>query len=223
MDSSLLNPRDNWPNSEEWDVAAGDDARLAPDAERAVRALLDAPPLSDAGPPPPARLIALLGLMRALDQALVGGVLGNVRSNALRVAASRLPREDTRKAPIRRSTLGELEARFEGFPTHRVEEVAVAAGDGKLAARHVAPASAAVMLALFGRSWETAGRRIDRSIAIEPLSDEDVEALVVDLAEIAATRKDLEAGRIVEAARITRLERASIAALGRLGRIPAGP
>ena len=84
----------------------------------------------------------------------------------------------------------------------------------------MAPAEAAVLLALFGRSWETAGRRIDRSIAVEPLSDEDIEALVVDLAEIAATRKELEAGRLVEAVRITRMERACIAALGRLGRIP---
>jgi len=203
-------------------AAAGPAACLPADAERAVRALLESPPLQDEGPPPPERLIALLGLMRALDGALVERVLGNVRKQACRVAASRLPREDTRKAPLQRAMMAALEAQFAAFPAHRAEDVAVAAAEGKLVARHVAPAEAAVLLTLFGRSWQVAGRTLERSIALEPLSDADVIAIINDLGEIAATRRDLEAGRAVEGARITRLEQGTIAVLGRLGRVADG-
>jgi hypothetical protein len=181
---------------------------------------MDAAPLPQAGPPPPERLIALLGLMRALDEALVRAVLGHVRKHAVQVGASRLPRDDTRKAPLKRAAAEQLEATFPGFPLHRLDEVSTAAGEGKLAARHVKPLEAAVLLALFGRSWQVLGRQLDRSIGIEPLEDEDVEAVVRDLIELAAIRRDLEAGKPVAAAEITRLERATIAVLGRLGRVP---
>ena len=200
---------------------AGPKAMLPPDAERAVRALLEAPPLPETGPPAPARLIALMGLLRALDETLSRAVLGNVRTSAVQVAASRLPRDDTRKAPVRRAALQELETRFPGFPLNRLEEVATAAAEGKLAARHMKPADAAIVLALFARDWQILGRDVDRSIAIEPLEDEDVEQVVRHLIDLAPIRHDLEAGHPVEAARITRLERAAIAILGQLGRVPA--
>jgi hypothetical protein len=202
-------------------AAAGPGALLSPAGERAVRALLDAPPVPSAGPPPPQRLIALLGLLRTLDESLVQSVLGNLRKQPVEVGASRLPREDTRKAPLKRAVFEELEARFPGFPSHRVEEIASAAAGGKLAARHMAPLDAAVVLALFARSWHVLGRDLTRSIRVEPLEDEDVEAVVRELIALAGIRRELEAGRPVAAGDITRLERATIAVLGRLGRVPA--
>ena len=144
-----------------------------------------------------------------------------MRKNACRVASSRLPRSDTRKAPLKPTLMAQLEATFQGLPTHRIEAVSDAAAAGKLVARFAVAADVAVLLALFGRSWSAGGHAVERSIAVEPLSDTDIEALVGDLIEIAAVRRDLEAGRMVEAVRVTRLEQGSIAVLGRLGRLPS--
>ncbi len=190
-------------------AAAGDEAKLPPDAEAAVRALMQSPPLPEAGPPPPQRLVALMGLLRSLDGLLERAVLPRARTNACRVAASRLPREATRKAPLRRPFVAQLEARFEEFPMHRVEALAGDVGAGKLAKRNANPADAAVLLALFGPA-----------MGLAPLDDAEVEAAAADLGLIAAVRRDLERGGMVEPARITRLEQASIAVLGRLGRVP---
>lgn len=200
-------------------AAAGREGALAPEDERAVRALLQAPPLPEMGPPPPGRLVALMGVLQALDAALAGRVLPRAQTNATRVAASRLPREATRKAPLLRSLTAHLEARFPGFPTHRAEEVATAAADGKLAARHANAADGAVLLALFGRRWNAGGRDLERIVDLAPLTDEEVEALVVELGSIAGIRKQLEAGQTIDAVRMTRLEQALVAVLGRLGRV----
>jgi len=204
-------------------AAAGPEGRLEPDAERAVRTLLQSSLLPEEGPPPPDRLVALLGLLRALDLALATKVIEKVRLNACRVASSRLPREDTRKAPLKSTLMAQLEATFPALPKHRTEAVAEAAAAGKLVARFAVAADVAVLLALFGRSWTAGGHAVERSIALEPLSDDDVEALVHDLSEIAAARRDLEAGRAVETVRVTRLEQGCIAVLGRLGRISGEP
>nr|MDJ0521563.1 hypothetical protein [Planctomycetota bacterium] len=200
-------------------AAAGREAVLAPDDERAVRALLQAPPLSEMGPPPPARLVALMGVLKALDGALAERVLPLAQSNATRVAGSRLPRENTRKAPLVRSVTAQMEGRFAGFPTHRVEEVAGAATDGKLVARFANAADTAVLLALFGRRWNAGGRDVERVVDLGPLTDEEIEELVRELSSIAVIRKQLESGKSMEPARITRLEQALVAVLGRLGRV----
>lgn len=202
-------------------AAAGQDAVLSPDAERAVRALLQAPPLPEMGPPPPARLIALMGVLKALDSALAECVLPKGQTNAVRVAGSRLPRERTRKAPLVRALTAQLESRFAGFPTHRTEEVAASATAGKLVARHANAADMAVLLALLGRRWNAGGRDIERSVDLGPLTDAEVEELIGELASIAVIRKQLEAGKLVEAAKVTRLEQACVAVLGRLGRVDA--
>jgi hypothetical protein len=138
----------------------------------------------------------------------------------VRVAASRLPRERTRKAPLLRSLLAQLEARFKAFPTHRAAEVAEAAAQGKLAARHATAADVAALLALLGRPWNAAGVPVERALDLAPLEDAEVEALVGDLCALAAVRRDLEAGRTVEAPRMARLEKAALGVLGRLGRVP---
>ncbi len=200
-------------------AAGGSEAHLAPEDEKAVRALLSAPPLPEMGPPPPARLVALMGVLQALDRALAKRVLPLAQTNGVRVAASRLPRETTRKAPLLRGVTAQLEQRFRGFPSHRVEEISAAASDGKLANRHANASDIAVLLALFGRRWNAGGRDIERMVDLPPLTDEDVEELVRELTTIAAVRKQLESGKLPEAVRMTRLERACVAVLGQLGRI----
>jgi hypothetical protein len=79
---------------------------------------------------------------------------------------------------------------------------------------------AAILLAVFGRRFQAAGHVVERPLALAPLDEDDVAALVEDLAQVASVRRDLEAGGTVDAGRLTRMERACIAALGRLGRVP---
>jgi hypothetical protein len=198
-------------------AAAGGEAQLDADAEAAVRALMQSPPLPDAGPPPPQRLVALMGLLRSLDRALERTVVARAATNACRVAASRLPRESTRKAPIRRRLVAELERRFADLPAHRLEPVAQDVAGGRVASRLANAADAAVLLALFARAQ--GGRP---ALDLAPLDAAAIDALIDDLGAIAAVRRDLERGGSVEAARITRLEQASIATLGRLGRLGHG-
>ncbi|MDA1196278.1 MAG: hypothetical protein O2894_14005, partial [Planctomycetota bacterium] len=194
---------------------------LAPEHEKVVRALLDAPPLPQAGPPPPARLVALLGVLRALDRALVEQLLARAQTSTLQVAARGLPRENTRKAPLVRHVAIQLTQAFPQLPVQRAEEIATATAHAKLAARHLDTGGAAVLVALLGRKWNAGGQPISDALRLTPLSAEEVEALVGELSTIAAVRRDLEAGRTVEAARIARLEHAALAVLARLDRLPA--
>lgn len=200
-------------------AAGGEQARLDPEAERAVRALLQSPPLPQEGPPPPERTVALLGLLQALDAGLAKRLLSRLTTNACRVAASRLPRESTRKAPLRRALAEALAAAFPEFPAHRLEPVSRDLAEGRLGTRHANPADVAVALALIGRDAPLGGEALRRAIDLESLTGEDVAALVRDLCQVAAVRRDLERGAAVDAARITRLEQSAIAVLGRLGRL----
>lgn len=195
-------------------AAAGGDAKLHPDDEAAVRALVQAPPLAERGPPPPQRLVALMGLLRALDAALARTLASRASTNACRVAASRMPREATRKAPLARRFVADLAAAFPDLPVHRLEAVAADAAAARITARHARAADAAALLALLGR-----GPPARRALALDPLDARDVDALIEGLCAVAAVRRDLERAADVEPARITRLEQASVAALGRLGRL----
>ena len=72
---------------------------------------------------------------------------------------------------------------------------------------------------MIGRNWRFGGQDRRRAMDLEPLTNADVEELMQDLADHARVRKALETGQMVDAAEATRLERASIAILGRLGRL----
>ncbi|MDJ0974591.1 MAG: hypothetical protein QNJ98_09045 [Planctomycetota bacterium] len=200
-------------------AAAGAEAKLTADAEKAVRALVEAPPVPAEGLPPPARMVALLGLVRAVDAEVVRTLLPRASTAACRVAASQVPREKTRKAPVKRDLLLVLENEFADFPAHRVDDVAQAAADGKLSAKHMRPMDAAALLAVLGRTWRYAGQHIRRALDLEPLTDADIEELIGALAELAVVRRALEGGQAVEPAGIATLERAGVAILGRLGRL----
>lgn len=198
---------------------AGPDARLVPSAEKAVRALLDAPPLTDgAAAPPPQRSIAWMGLLKAVDEEVARTLLPRAKTPASRVQASQLPREATRKAPPRRDLLTAIEQAFEDFPTQRVGDVARQVADRKLGAKLPA-LDAAALLAVVGRTWRFGGQDRRRAMNLDPLDNAEVEALMQDLADHASVRKGLETGQAVDEVGFTRFERASIAILGRLGRL----
>lgn len=200
-------------------AGAGADARLSPEAERAVRALLAAPPLPEAGTAPPARTIALLGVLKAFDAELLRVLLPRLSSGALREAAQALPREDTRKAPVRRDLVAALEAALPGFPAGRLEEVVDDVAHGKAGRKRCVPLDAVVLLSVFGRSLLVGGFKGARALRLEPWTDDDVLAACRDLLDLAQVRRDLDAGKGVEAPALTRLERAAVALLGRLGRL----
>lgn len=200
-------------------AGAGDAARLSPEAEKAVRTLLAAPPMPATGTAPPARTVALLGLLRAFDAELVRALLPRLAPGALRAAALALPREDSRKAPVRKDVVLALEAALPGFPANRLEEVVADVASGKAGRKRCVPLDAAVLLMLFGRTFVVGGFKAERALSLAPWTDDDVRASAADLLEVAAVRRDLEAGRGADAAALTRLERAAVALLGRLGRL----
>ena len=196
---------------------AGEGAKLGNAAEKAVRALLDAPPLTD-GAPPPARTVAWMGLLKAVDEEIVRALLPRAKTPVARVQASQLPREDTRKAPVRRDLIAALEQRFPDFPAHRLSDVAKAVADNKLGAK-LPPADASALVAAVGRTWRFGGQDRKRAMDLDPLTNGDAEELIQDLADHARIRKSLETGSMIDSLEATRLERASIAILGRLGRL----
>ncbi len=201
------------------EACAGRGATLAPDAEKAVRMLMAAPPVPESGPPPPDRIVPLMGLLRAVDTELERVLPSRATTSHSRVTASQVPRETTRKAPVKKDFAGRLAVEFEDFPVQRLSDVADAAANGKLTHKHYTPFDAAVLLALLGRAWRHGGRDVDRSMELDPLGAADVNELIEDLCVFQSVRRDLESGAEVSAERMTRMERAGIAVLGRTGRL----
>ena len=188
-------------------LAAGPDAQLDAKAEAAVRAVLAAPPWAESGPPTPARLVALLGLLQALDRTVAERLAPRLAARTLPDAARALAREATRKAPLKRSVTEPLQRAFPDLAVHRLDDLAASLGRGKLDPRKLLLGDAAVLVAAFRKDLDLA-----------PLGAPDVDALVQALATVARLRHDLEAGRPLAATDLTRLEHATIAVLGRIGR-----
>ena len=202
----------------DWGAVATEAGVLRPEAERAVGTLSMASPVVGTTCPPD-RTVAWMGLFKVLDAHLKELVAGRCRSHPVQAAARRLPRDDTRKAPIKKAVLQTLTAQFEGFPGHRVNAVADLLSQGKADARLGQPTDALVVIALVGRSWSAAGVDMPPALVLAPLNEIDVNALIGELGEVAKTRKLLESGRPIDAPQATRMERALVAALARLGRV----
>ncbi len=196
----------------------GGEGTLPPEAEPAVRALLRAPAVHEDGRLPPERAVALLGVLRALEELLGSRVLPRLGTAAVRHAARALPREATRKAPLRARLVEGLADEVPGLPFGSAGDLARDLAAGKRLPR-LGPAEVAVLLALFARTWSIAGARGEAPLPRGTLEDADVEALVADLATVARLEPGLASGQAIPAAEVTRLECAAVGAIGRLARM----
>lgn len=190
---------------------------LTAEAERAVSALALAGPLQDT--PSPTRAVAWMGLFKELDRLLKEIVAARCRSHPCQAAARRLPRDDTRKAPLKTAVLQTLTAQFHGMSEHRIDPVADLLAHGKADPRLGRPEDAAIVIALVGRRWNAAGVDMPPALVLAPLSDLDVNTLIADLVTLAGIRRTLESGGAPTAADAARMERACVSALARLGRV----
>jgi hypothetical protein len=125
-----------------------------------------------------------------------------------------------RKAPPRKEVLAALERDVPGLPVQRVDRLADEVAAGKVATRALDAPTVALLLALFGRSWTSGSARAERVLALGDWTDEEAVESAKDLLDVGAVRRELEAGKAVDAVGLTRLERAAVALLGRLGRVP---
>jgi hypothetical protein len=199
---------------------AGAAARLSPAAEKAVRALLAAPPLPDAGAAPPQRTIALLGLLKAFDDELARVLIPRLSRGALKAAAAALPRQDSRKAHLKPELVAALTAELAGLAVARLEDLVEDLVRGKAGRRRANAEDAALLLALFARTFVVGGWKAEPALDVAPLTEAEARSLAGDLVQVADVRRRLEAGAGIDAASLTRLERAAVSALGHLGRLP---
>ena len=198
---------------------AGQDAALGPEAERAVQALLQAPGVPPDGQVPPPRMVAWLGLFRVLDETLRDLVVKRASTNPVRVHAGRIPRETTRKAPVKTSVREQLRQSFDGYPVQRLDAVSSDLAAGKVPARYANAGDAAVILSLVGRTWAAAGQHLPRALVLAPLSEDEVNLVIADLVTIARLRQRIEGGETPAPTDLRAMERALIAVLGRFGRV----
>ena len=196
------------------------DVALAPAIDGAVRAYLSAAARSpDASAP--TRLIGAMGVFRAIDAELAR-VIGKALSEpGARLAAQRVPRESSRKAPVRREVIAALEAAVPGFPGHRVGDVLETIAAGKPGRDTTKPPDVAVVLAFLGRRWAKAAGFGERVLPLGVLTDEDITSMVGDVVELAAIRGALDQGRDPGPAWDARFEAAAFRLLGRFALLPA--
>jgi hypothetical protein len=140
--------------------------------------------------------------------------------SAPRAVAAVVPREASRKAPVRREVVAAVRAAVPEFPVHRIDDVLDAVARGKATAAHLRPPDAAVGFAFFGRRWPAAGGFGDRALGLGDWTDEDVVATVEDLLALHAIEQALERGRDPGPDWPARLEAAAFALLERLARAP---
>ncbi len=196
------------------------DVALAPAIDGAVRAYLSAAakfPDTTA----PERMIGAMGVFRAIDAELARVISPSLSDPGARLAAQRIPRESSRKAPVRREVIATLEEAIPGFPGHRVGDVLDAIAAGKPERDTVKPPDVAVVLALLGRRWPKAAGFGERVLPLGALTDADVTSMVVDVVELAAVRSALDRGRDPGPGWDARFEAAAFRLLGRFAILPA--
>ncbi len=194
------------------------DVPLAPAVDAAVRAYVVAS-AKEADPMAPTRLLATMGVLKAVERELERVLGPALERSEAKVTATQVPRESSRKAPVRREVIAALEAAIPGFPGHRVTEVLDAVALGKPGKDAVRPPDAAVVLAVLGRRWPMAKGFGDRALPLGPLTDEDVLGAVRDVVDLASLRQALDRGRDPGPDGPARFEAAAFGLLRRLARI----
>ncbi len=169
---------------------------------------------------PPGRLLALHGVLQVLERQLVPPLVAALGSSTAKFRAGGIPREKTRKAPVKQALTRALETAWPGLDTTRLGDLGKAVQTGRLKEKDVGLLPAALLLAVFGRTSAPGGFRLERAIDLAPLSDSDVAALVAEVLDVAAGRQALHAAPTIDATTLTRMECGAIAALGKLGRLP---
>ena len=193
---------------------------LPPEADAAVRAYVLAAGKHD-DPLAPPRLVATMGVFRAVDREL-SRVLGpDVASSGARVTARAVPREASRKAPVHREVLAALAAAVPGFPVHRGTEVLDAVADGKVVPTMLRPPDVAVVLAVLGRRWPGGKPFGDRALGLPTWTEDDVLTSVRDVLRLAEVRSALEKGRDPGEGWSAGFEAAAFGLLSRLARAAA--
>ncbi len=196
------------------------EAPLAPAVDAAVRAYVVAA-AQEPDPMAPARLLAVMGVWKAVERELARVLAPALERSEARVTAAAVPRESSRKAPVRREVIAALEAAIPGFPGHRVTEVIDGLSEGRPGRDVARPPDAAVVLAILGRRWPVARGFGDRALPLGSWTDEDVLGAVRDVVDLAAFRQTLDRGRDPGPDGAQRFETAAFGLLRRLARIPA--
>lgn len=176
------------------DDAAAPAAVLAPEDEAALRGYADAA-AHHADPMAPQRLVAVLGLLRAVDRALDRWLRPAVTSAAATVVARAVPREDSRKAPVRREVLAALAAAAPGLPVGRVSDVLDAVAAGKPAPSTLKGPDAAIVVLVLGRRFGGNRPFGDAVLGGGRWAEGEAEAVARAVLRLSALRADLEAGR----------------------------
>ena len=175
-------------------TTAAADVALAAEDEAAMRAYLVARQKA-ADPLAPAHLVAVMGLWKAIERALERTLRPVVEGSGASVVARAVPREDSRKAPVRREVAAALGEAVPGLPVQRVSEVLDAVAAGKVPASAVRAPDAAILMLVLGRTW--GGNRPFGEPLLAPTawSADDAVAAARAAVRLAAIRADLEKQR----------------------------
>ena len=198
-------------------LAAG--APLSPAADTVARAYVLAS-RGGGAPTDPSLLVAVLGVFRGVDAEAERLFLPALSSASSRIAAQRVPREVSRKAPVKRGVVDALSSALPGFPAHRVSDVVEVLSSGKV----IPPVlvnlpDLAVVLALLGRHWPAAGGFGDRVLPVGPWTDDDVLASIRDAVDLSSIRSSLEKGADPGPGWTDLFEKSAFGLLSRLSRL----
>jgi len=171
-----------------------DHVALPPDDETAVRAYLVACQRTP-DPTSPLRMIAVMGLFKAVDRALDRTLRPVVEGSGAGVVARGVPREDSRKAPVRREVAAALLDAVPGLPVQRATEVLDAVAHGKVPGSALRPPDVGILLAVLGRAWSGNRPFGEPLLAPTAWSPDDAVAAARAVVRLAVIRNDLEKQR----------------------------